>query len=97
MSQQFALISRETLTTIPGAIRKDGAVGDRWYARAVKVWRSVAGNTAGLQMGRKGTSAAGGLYLHASERDYYGHDASDRMRADFLGALGAGSGGGLRT
>ena len=88
MSQQFALISRETLTTL-GAIRKDGEVGDRWYARAAKAWRSVAGNTAGMQLGRKGTSAAGGLYLYASERAYCGHGASDRMRADFLAAIGA--------
>ena len=48
MSQQFALISRETLTTVPGAIRKDGEISDRWWARAAKAWRSVGGHTAGI-------------------------------------------------
>ena len=84
---QFALISRETLATL-GAIRKDGKIGDRWYARAAKAWRSVAGNHAGMQLGQRGTSAAGGLYLYASERDY-GNGASDRMRADFFDVLRA--------
>jgi hypothetical protein len=97
MSQQFALISREALRSIPGAVRKDGEVSDRWFTRAAKVWREVAGRPATLQLGRKGTSADGGLWLVASPRDYFGAGAPDRMRVDFLEALGAGSGGGLRT
>lgn len=91
MSQTFALLSRETLTTIPGAIRKDGAISDRWWARASKAWLSVGGRFATMQIGKRGTSAAGGLYLVASQADYAGNGAADRMRADFFEALNAAS------
>jgi hypothetical protein len=87
MSQTFALISRETLNTIPGAIRKDGAISDRWWSRASKAWLAVGGRFATMQIGKRGTSAAGGLYLVASQADYYGDGASNRMRADFYEAL----------
>lgn len=81
MAETFALISREALRAIPGAVRKNGEVSDRWFTRAAKVWCKVAGRDATLHLGRKGTSADGGLWLVASPRDYFG----------------AGSGGGLRT
>lgn len=97
MAETFALISRETLQSIPGAVRKDGEVIDRWFTRAAKVWCKVAGRDATLQLGRKGTSADGGLWLVASPRDYFGAGAPDRMRVDFLRAMSAETGGGIRT
>jgi len=89
MSQTFALLSRETLQTLPGAIRKDGEISDRWWARASKAWLSVGGRFAYMQIGKRGTSAAGGLYLVASQAEYFGDGAADRMRGDFFAALAA--------
>jgi hypothetical protein len=89
-TMQFALLSADTLRTIPGAIRKDGTLSSRWLTRADKLWaKTVGSRAAGVSPGKRGTSNADGVYLYASERDYYGNGASDRMRADFFEALRA--------